>query len=162
MMVRGKKEKWYTSARVYIVLKAAIPLVLLSAGMSRCSAWISTKLCTILYIRTDLAFARLCSSDSHFKLEIIDVTTPGSRSWKLFETNRASLRCTESSWDIWFLLNGSHTELAYSMETRCILLFKYCSWYLSLLKVVSVKFMRILFTRDYPARETTFFRSQKL
>jgi hypothetical protein len=48
--------------------------------MSRCSAWISTKLCTILYIRTDLAFARLCSSDSHFKLEIIDVTAPGSRS----------------------------------------------------------------------------------
>ena len=80
MMVRGKKEKRYTSARIYIVLKAAIPLVLLSAGMSRCSAWISTKLCTILYIRTDLAFARLCSSDSHFKLEIIDVTAPCSRS----------------------------------------------------------------------------------
>ena len=116
MMVWGKKEKRYTSARVYIVLKAAIPLVLLSAGMSRCSAWISTKLCTILYIRTDLAFARLCSSDSHFKLEIIDVTAPGSRSWKLFETNRAALRCTESSWDIWFLLNGSHTALAYSMD----------------------------------------------
>jgi hypothetical protein len=79
----------------------------------------------------------ISSSDSHFKLEIIDVTAPGSRSWKLFETNRAALRCTESSWDIWFLLNGSHTELAYSMETRCILLFKYCSWYLSLLKVVT-------------------------
>ena len=79
-MVRGKKEKRYTSARVYIVLKAAIPLVLLSAGMSRYSAWISTKLCTILYIRTDLVFARLCSSDSHFKLEIIDVTAPSSRS----------------------------------------------------------------------------------
>jgi hypothetical protein len=48
--------------------------------MSRYSAWISTKLCTILYIRTDLVFARLCSSDSHFKLEIIDVTAPSSRS----------------------------------------------------------------------------------
>ena len=56
-MVRGKKEKRYTSARVYIVLKAAIPLALLSDGMSRCSARISTKLCMILYIRTDLAFA---------------------------------------------------------------------------------------------------------
>ena len=78
----GTREEGKTiaSARVYIVLKAAIPLVLLSAGMSRCSAWISTKLCTILYIRTDLAFSRLCSSDSHFKLEIIDVTAPGSRS----------------------------------------------------------------------------------
>ena len=80
MMVRGKKEKRYTSARLYVVLKATIPLVLLSAGMSRCSAWISTKLCTILYIRTDLAFARICSRHSHFKLEIIDVTAPGSRS----------------------------------------------------------------------------------
>jgi hypothetical protein len=79
-MVRGKKEKRYTSARLYIVLKATIPLVLLSAGKSRCSAWISTKLCTILYIRTYIAFARLCSSDSHFKLEIIDATAPGSRS----------------------------------------------------------------------------------
>ena len=79
-MVRGKKEKRYTSVHVYIVLKAAIPLVLLSAGMSRCSAWISTKLCMILYIRTALAFARLCSSDSHFKLEIIEVTAHGSRS----------------------------------------------------------------------------------
>jgi hypothetical protein len=38
MMVRGKKEKRYTSARLYIVLKATIPLVLLSAGKSRCSA----------------------------------------------------------------------------------------------------------------------------
>jgi hypothetical protein len=45
----------FASARVYIALKAAIHLVLLSAGMSRCSAWISTKLCTILYIKTDLA-----------------------------------------------------------------------------------------------------------
>jgi hypothetical protein len=32
-MVQGKKEKRYTSARVYIVLKAAIPLVLLSDGI---------------------------------------------------------------------------------------------------------------------------------
>ena len=48
------------------------------------------------------------------------------------------------------------------LNTRCILLFRYFRWYLSLLKVVSVIFMRILFTRDYPARETTFFRSQKL
>jgi hypothetical protein len=78
-MVREKKGKRYTSARVYIVLKAAIPLVLLSDGMSRCSARISTKLCMILYITTDLAFARLCSRDSHFRLEIIDVTAPGSR-----------------------------------------------------------------------------------
>jgi hypothetical protein len=59
--VQSQVEKRYASASVYIVLKAAIPLVLLSAGMSRCSAWISTKLCTILYIRTDLAFARICS-----------------------------------------------------------------------------------------------------
>jgi hypothetical protein len=36
---------------------------------------ISTKLCMILYIRTVLAFAHFCSRDSHFKLEIIDVTT---------------------------------------------------------------------------------------
>jgi hypothetical protein len=78
-MVREKKGKRYTSARVYIVLKAAIPLVLLSGDMSRCSARISTKLCMILYITTDLAFARLCSRDSHFRLEIIDVTAPGSR-----------------------------------------------------------------------------------
>ena len=80
IMVRRKNEKRYTSSRVYIALKAVIPLVLLSDGMSRCSAWISTKLCMILYIRTALAFARLCSSDSHFKLEIVDVTAPGSRS----------------------------------------------------------------------------------
>jgi hypothetical protein len=71
--------KRYTSARVYIVLKAAIPLVLLSDGMNRCSARISTKQCMILCIRTVLAFAHLCSRDSHFKLEIIDLTAPGSR-----------------------------------------------------------------------------------
>ena len=59
---------------------------------------------------------RLCSRDSHFKLEIIDVTVPGSRTSKLFDTNRAALRCTYSSWDIWFLLNRSHTALAYSMD----------------------------------------------
>jgi hypothetical protein len=34
MMVRGKKEKRYTSARVYIVLKAAIPLVLKTMRIS--------------------------------------------------------------------------------------------------------------------------------
>jgi hypothetical protein len=79
-VVRGKKEKRYTSARVYIVLTAAFPLVLQSDGMSRCTARISTKLCTILYIRTDLAFVRPCSRDSHFKLETIDVTVPGSLS----------------------------------------------------------------------------------
>jgi hypothetical protein len=39
----------------------------------------------ILYTRTFLAFVLLPSRDSHFKLESIDVTTPGSRSWKLFE-----------------------------------------------------------------------------
>jgi hypothetical protein len=33
-MVRGKNEKRYTYVRVYIVLKVAIPLVLISAGMS--------------------------------------------------------------------------------------------------------------------------------
>jgi hypothetical protein len=53
---------------VYIVQKAAIPLVLLSDGM-------------ILYIRTDLAFECLCSKDSHFKLEIIDVTSTAPGSW---------------------------------------------------------------------------------
>jgi hypothetical protein len=37
-------------------------------------------LCMVLYIRTVLAFGRLCSKDSHFKLEIIDVTAPGSLS----------------------------------------------------------------------------------
>ena len=45
------------------------PLVLLSACMSRCSAWISTKLCTIVYTRKDLAFARLCSSDSFYTIQ---------------------------------------------------------------------------------------------
>ena len=56
MMVWGKKEKRSTSARVYIVLNAAMPLhvVLLSDGMSRCSARISTKLCMILYISSCL------------------------------------------------------------------------------------------------------------
>ena len=56
----GTREegKRYTSARVYIILKAAIPLVLLSAGMSRCSAWISTKLCTILYRQSSAADAK--------------------------------------------------------------------------------------------------------
>ena len=107
MMVWGKKEKWHTSARVYI------PLVLQSDGMSRCSAGISTKLCMILYIRTVLAFACLCSRDSHFRCT---VSALGSRSWELLETNRAALSCTESSWDIWFLLNESHTALAYSMD----------------------------------------------
>ena len=79
-MVGGKNEKRYTSARVYIALMAAIPLVLQSDGMSRYSARISTKLCMILYISTILAFVRFCSRDSHFKLEIIDVIAPGSRS----------------------------------------------------------------------------------
>jgi len=73
-MIQGKNEKRYTSARVYIVLKAAIPLVLQSDGISRSSARISTKLCMILYIGTVLTFARICSRDSDFKLEIIDVT----------------------------------------------------------------------------------------
>jgi hypothetical protein len=71
-------------------------------------------------IRTDLAFARLCSSDSHFKLGIIDVTAPGSRSWKLFETNRAALRCTESSWDIWFLPSSPGTAY-HQMYVRPVL-----------------------------------------
>ena len=57
-----------------------MPLVLQSDGMSRRSAQISIKLCMVLYIRTVLAFGRLCSKDSHFKLEIIDVTAPGSLS----------------------------------------------------------------------------------
>ena len=39
----------------------------------------------ILYTRTCIALVLLPSRDSHFKLESIDVTTPGSRSWKLFE-----------------------------------------------------------------------------
>jgi len=58
MMVRGKKEKRYTSARVYSPEGCNPSIVLLSAGMSRCSAQISTKLCMILYIRTDLAFVQ--------------------------------------------------------------------------------------------------------
>jgi hypothetical protein len=122
MVVRGKKEKRYTSARVYIVLTAAFPLVLQSDGMSRCTARISTKLCTILYIRTDLAFVRPCSRDSHFKLETIDVTVPGSLSWTLFNANHAALSCIESSWDIWFVLYGSHTALAYPMDSLSSLL----------------------------------------
>ena len=56
----------------------------------------------------------LFQRDSHFK--IIDVTAPGSRSWKLFETNHTVLRYTESSWDICFLFSGSHTAFAYSMD----------------------------------------------
>jgi len=39
----------------------------------------------ILYIKTVLALVLLPSNDSHFKLESIYVTTPGSRYWKLFE-----------------------------------------------------------------------------
>jgi hypothetical protein len=39
----------------------------------------------ILYTRTCIVHVLLPSRDSHFKLERIDVTTPGSRSWKLFE-----------------------------------------------------------------------------
>ena len=39
----------------------------------------------ILYTRTCIALVLLPSRDSHLKLESIDVTTPGSRSWKLFE-----------------------------------------------------------------------------
>jgi hypothetical protein len=54
---------------------------------------ISTKLCMILYIRTVLAFACLCSRDSHFRCT---VSALGSRSWELLETNRAALSCTES------------------------------------------------------------------
>ena len=101
---------------VYNQPEAAIPLVLQWDGISKCSARISTKSCMILYIKTVLAFASLCSRDSHFKLEIIYVTPPGSRSWKLFDANRAALRCAESSWDICFLLNRSHTALVYSMD----------------------------------------------
>ena len=71
----------------------------------------------ILYNGTVLTFARLCSRDSHFKLEIIDVTVPCSRTLKLFDTNRAALRCTDSSWDICFLLNRSHTALVYSVDS---------------------------------------------
>ena len=39
----------------------------------------------ILYTRTCIALVLLSSRDSHLKLDSIDVTTPGSRSWKLFE-----------------------------------------------------------------------------
>jgi hypothetical protein len=78
---REKKEKRYTSARVY---KAAIPLVLQSDGMSTLIVDVlhgfQLNYVMILYIRTVLSFARLCSRGSHFKLEIIDVTAPGSRS----------------------------------------------------------------------------------
>ena len=49
------------------------------------SAWISAKLCMIVYTRTCIAPVLLPSIDSYFKFESIDVTTPGSRSWKLFE-----------------------------------------------------------------------------
>ena len=81
MMVREKKEKRYTSTRVY---KAAIPLVLQSDGLSTLIVDVlhgfQLNYVMILYIRTVLSFARLCSRDSHFKLEIIDVTAPGSRS----------------------------------------------------------------------------------
>ena len=35
--------------------------------------------------RTCVALVLLPSKDSHLKLDSIDVTTPGSRSWKLFE-----------------------------------------------------------------------------
>jgi hypothetical protein len=79
-MVRGKKEYRYTSAFVYSVLYAALPLVLLSDCVRMCSAWTSTKLLTILYMNVALALALRCSSDSHCNLEIIDVTTPGSLS----------------------------------------------------------------------------------
>jgi hypothetical protein len=72
------KSDIHSSLYVYIVLKAVTPLVLQSDGISRCSARISTKLCVILFIRTVLVFARVCSRSSHFKLVFIDVTSPVS------------------------------------------------------------------------------------
>jgi hypothetical protein len=59
---------------------------------------------------------RPCSSDSHFKLETIDVTVPGSLSWTLFNANHAALSCIESSWDIWFVLYGSQAIINFQFS----------------------------------------------
>ena len=93
---------------------------------------ISTKLCMILYIRTVLAFAHLCSRDSHFKLEIIDVTTPGSRSWKLLVANSAAPRCTESSYK---LKNSFYVDLLWKNE--------------NLAQGVTLDIMKVLHTQFY-------------
>jgi hypothetical protein len=80
MIIRGKKEKRYTSARVYIILNAAIPLVLQSDGMSRCSARIWTKLCMTLYISSLLLQALGYTVLCYFK-HLVILTFVTSSTW---------------------------------------------------------------------------------
>ena len=112
-IVDGKKECRKTLVWHQTVLSCCgCPLVLLVLGVVYLSTDIATKLFKILYSIIALDIHLLCSSVGHPNCCSIDVTLEEyENSWN---TNLAALLCTASSKEMFCLVYGDHTVLAYS------------------------------------------------
>ena len=120
-IVDGKKECRKTFMRHETVLSlCGCPLVQLLLGVVYLSAGIATKLFKILYSIIALDIRLRCSSAGHPSFCSIDVTLEEYENSR--NTNLAALLCTASSKEMFCLVYGDHTVLAYSMIGRTIIL----------------------------------------
>ena len=120
-IVDGKKECRKTFVRHETVLSlCGCPLVQLLLGVVYLFTGITTKLFKILYSIIALDIRLRCSSVGHPSFCSIDVTLEEYENSR--NTNLAALLCTASSKEMFCLVYGDHTVLAYSTIGRTIIL----------------------------------------